>query len=243
MKNIKNFFFKAKITSNGNIKLGKNIGVWSVLYGNKKHYVKKLDIYVKGTCGDNCKACQNNCYVRKSYRYPSVIFGHARNTIAMRNNTGKMLLDLHNQLSKKRKHFEIIRINQSGEIENISQFAVWISLAILHPETQFYIYTKAFNVVIPYIKEYGLPKNFTVLISIWHEYGLKEFKEVEHLENIKAFVYDDNNYKYDLYDFEINTYCKAYDDNGKLNHDITCDKCKKCFDRKDYHKIIGCKAH
>ena len=225
----------------GNIKTGKSIGTWSVLYGNKSHFIKKLGFSVLGTCGKNCEACQKECYVKKSYRYDSVKYRHALNTMALRQDTFKTVITLHEQLKRKRKPFEIVRINQSGEIENAKQLYMWISLAILHKETQFYIYTKNYGVLETVINSLeSLPNNFTILVSIWHDIGTDTYNKYKHLPNIKAFVYDDNEYKYD---FEIQTYCKAYNDRGKLDHNITCDKCKKCFNRLNSCKVIGCKAH
>lgn len=139
-----------------------------------------------------------------------------------------------------RKKFDIVRIDQSGEIENLEQFQMWIDPAINHPETHFYIYTKNYEVVIPMLLAGKVPNNMTVLISVWHEIGYNEYLQVSCLDNVKAFVYDDNEYKYN---FEIQTYCKAYDEHGKLDHNVTCDKCRKCFNRSAAHKVIGCKAH
>ena len=96
-----------------------------------------------------------------------------------------------------------------------------------------------YDVVIPALLAGNVPENMTVLISIWHKFGVNEFEKVKNLPNVKAFVYDDN-YKYG---FVIDTYCKAYDEHGKLDHNITCDKCKKCFNRLNNCKVIGCKAH
>ena len=72
----------------GNTKLG-NMWTFSTLYGNEEHYVSRIDMKVTGTCGIYCTGCKHACYVRKSYRYGSVIFGHARNTLAIRNDIKK----------------------------------------------------------------------------------------------------------------------------------------------------------
>ena len=231
---------KARIAGNGNIKLGKSMGVWSTLMGDDTYTVKinGIETSVKGTCGHHCAGCKGNCYVKKSYRYPSVVLGHARNTLAIRN-VEKCFQDLDGQLTRKRKPFDIIRIDQSGEIENDDQFAMWVKLANNHKETNFYIYTKNYDVVIPALLAGIVPDNMTVLISIWHTFGVNEYQKVKHLENVKAFVYDDN-YEYG---FTMNTYCTAYNEKGKLDHNITCEKCRKCFNRLNSCKVIGCKSH
>ena len=49
----------------------------------------------------------------------------------------------------------------------------------------------------------------------------------------------------DGYDYskklKIDCYCPAYDKSGKLSHDLTCDKCKICFQKKA--KVCGCYSH
>ena len=62
---------------------------------------------------------------------------------------------------------------------------------------------------------------------------------------VKAFVYDDG-YNYQDKGVNIQTYCKAYTMQGgkmSLNHNLTCDKCKKCFNRSASCQIIGSLPH
>lgn len=234
--------YKAHYTSSGNIKLGSSMGVWSVLYGNQEHYVEEMKTTVKGTCGHHCNGCLNDCYVRKSYRYGSVIKGHARNTVAMRTDLAQCLADLDEQLSRKRKPFKFVRVNQSGEVEDHAQFAMHCEIGRRHPETQFYIYSKAYEIVVPALLLGRVPDNMTVLISIWHEYGIEAWNKVKHLPNVKAYVYDDG-YDYSQHGLIITDRCYAYDEHGKLNHDLTCEKCQKCMNRLERSKVIACKAH
>ena len=155
-------------------------------------------------------------------------------------------------MNRKRIPFEQIRLNQSGEIENKEQFEMFCRLAAIHSESEFYIYTKAYEIAVPALLAGIVPKNLTVLISIWHEFGIEEYKKVAHLENVKAFVYVDHNKDvvngWTINDYKklgiiITTMCGAYDIHGKMNHDITCEKCKKCFNRLNSCKVIGCLAH
>lgn len=232
---------KAGFRKDGNIKLG-NMWTFSKLYGNQEHYVNKLGFFIAGTCGKYCAGCKEKCYVKASYRYGSVIYGHAVNTIAMRENITGLFSEFDRQLKAARKKPDTVRINQSGEIESREEFSNWCDLAASHENVEFYLYTKAFNLVLPEIQERHkagtLPKNITILISIWHNYGIQEFKKVKHIPNVKAFVYCDG-YNYP---FTINTMCMAYR-NGKLDHNITCDKCRKCFNRAANSKVIGCNEH
>lgn len=227
---------KAKFGTVGNTKLG-DMGTFSKLYGSRM-YNTCLGA-VLGSCGDHCKGCERLCYVGKSYRYASVINGHARNTLAFRMDIKKAFEDLNNQINRKRKPFKVIRINQSGEIESFTELFCWMLLAQMHPEIQFYLYTKNFEAVRELTKS-AVPSNLTILISVWHEYGIPEFLEFKKYPYIKAFVYMDG-FDYTAYGLEVETMCTAYDVNGKMDHRITCDKCKKCFNSK--FQIIGCFDH
>ena len=250
---------KARLFSKGNIKLGHNTASWSVLYGDIEHdtpYGK-----VKGTCGGFCEHCGHcsgtgklpPCYVAKSYvRRPDVVKGHARNTLAMRNDVDKCFADLDGQMSRKRKPFKWVRINQSGEIENEAQLRGWAGLAKKHKETKFWLYTKNYEVATKLLLAGEIPQNMTILYSIWHEQGIEEYKMVKHLPNVKAFCYCDSNSdpvngwgveEYAERGIEIKTFCKAYDVKGKMNHDITCEKCEKCFRCSKATKVVASYSH
>lgn len=232
------------IKSNGNIKLGNRIGTISKLAGNGIFHVNDNghEYDIQGSCGEFCSECGNRsgCYVFKSYRYGSVIKGHARTTKAFREDLDKAFKDMHDQLCRKRKPFEVVRVNQSGELESAAEFDNYRKLAKLHPETTFFFYTKAYKYVIDSLLTNGLPDNMVVLCSIWHEYGIKEYLQVRHIKNVKAFVYDDG-FDYSKYGLQIETYCNAYDHNGKLNHEITCERCRKCYNKTC--KVIGTFPH
>ena len=232
---------KARIASGGNIKLGSQMGTFSKLAGDEIFQTKYGPVF--GSCGKYCKYCKgrDKCYVFKSYRYGSVINGQARNTLAFRIDLEQAFSDIQGQLSRKRKPFKNIRINQAGEIENTQELINWIATASMFPDTYFYLYTKNFDAIREVVKiGFPVPDNFTVLVSIWHEYGIPEYMEFRHLSWIKAFIYDDG-FNYSEYGLEIETYCKAYNEAGKLDHNVTCEKCQKCLRSK--YKLIGCYSH
>lgn len=234
---------KPKIIGGGNIKLGNNplFGSWSTMKGGNDEirYVKKYGGSCSGTCGDCAKACSDSCYVNASYRYGSVIQRHAINATYIKENLDLTFKILDEQLSRKKEKFQIVRINQSGELTGYKELKAWIDLANKHKETKFYVYTKNYKAVSMAIKEkLVIPDSFTILISVWHEHGVKEFNKWKDLPYIKAFIYDDGEMN-----IKPQTYCKAYDDNGKLDHSVSCEKCKKCFNRNESHKIIACKSH
>ena len=237
---------KAAKLCKGNIKTGKSILTWSKLYGNMMHYVERLNISVKGSCKCKyCKGCCKTCYVKKSYRHKSVIYGHAIRTIAMRYFPHELFAVIDRQLQRMRKKAKYVRIHQSGEYESLQEFIFWLDMSRLHPETVFYCYTKAFDFIIPYLLQHEneLPDNFIILISIWHNYGIKEFNAVKHIKTVKAFVYDDRTFNYAAAGIDITYYCAAYDINGKLDHDETCDECQACMLMDPVYKVIGCIAH
>ena len=225
---------RAQFNKSGNIKLG-NTWNFSTVYGDSlKSVVFNGEKFEStGTCGHYCAGCKNDCYVKKSYRYPSVVFSHIRNTIAIRTNPVAAFEDLETAIYNAKTKPDIIRVNQSGELENVFIFRKWCELATKFPNITFWLYTKAYNIVINDLLAESVPENMTILFSIWHEYGINEYKKVAHLKNVKAFVYDDG-YDYKTAGIEIQTYCTAYkmiDGKMSLNHNITCDRCKKCFNR------------
>lgn len=252
--------YAAKIIAGGNIKLGKTMGTFSKLMGDEIYYIPEYDIYVKGTCGEFCEGCKGKCYVKKSYvRHTnhetgecSVKMGHARNTMAFYEDLALSFEELDGQLTRKRKKFIYVRIDQSGELISEEEYSWWCWLARKHPETHFYVYTKAFVYVMALLLADLVPENLTTLFSVWHEYGIAEYKKVAHLDNVKAFVYMDKNKdpqngwgfeEYAAHGLEVGTMCKAYDLKGRMNHEITCDVCKKCMNRVASCKVIGCWAH
>lgn len=234
----------------GNIKLGKGIWNFSKLAGNTVMNTKEGSIV--GSCGHHCRGCWEDaikkgqrppCYVAKSYRYPSVVLSHARNTNAMRHDINKAFEMLSKQISRAKVKPVIIRINQSGEIETLKEFLHWCDLAREHPTIKFWLYTKAFEIVENALDCNLVPDNMTVLFSIWHEYGIKNYIKYADKDNVKAFVYDDRTFDYSAHSINITTYCHAYDEHGKMDHNITCEKCGKCFNRIASCKVIGCFDH
>ena len=235
----------AKFNKNGNIKLGKKMWSFSKLYGDMVHNSKKYGAVI-GSCGGHCEGCKGSCYVKKSYRYPSVVDGHARNTLAIRNNINKAFEDLNGQIDRAKNKPAYIRIDQSGEIESPLELLNWVLSAKKHPSVKYYTYTKNYDAVRMVINTFDdgarIPSNIVINISIWHEYGLNEYiNEFSKYPFIKAFVYDDKTFDYAAHGLKIETYCKAYDESGKMNHAVTCELCRKCIDRNV--KVIGCFDH
>ena len=261
---------KAKIkkgTSTDNIKLG-SMGSWAMLFGNCNWYIPELDVTVAGTCGEHCKGCFNPnnpkcsaCYVAKSYYIHTnrnedgttgdiiknkccVKLGHAYRTIAMTMFRDDLLQSLDKQLTNMKKKLDVVRINESGELTCYDDLKLWCELGKRHPETTFYVYTKNYKVVRKALINGIVPNNLFINISIWHNSGIKEYLEMKDHPQIRAFCLVDDKWtkqKYYSKGIEIISMCTAYDVNGKMNHDVTCDKCKKCFSNNN--KCVVCYEH
>lgn len=240
----------AKMTKNGNIKIGNTMWSWNKLAGSGEISG------CKGTCGVHCTGCYNKdnpkkspCYVFKSYvqygwENSTVVKAHIRNTNIMRNDINKAFEDINEQIRRAKIKPSAIRIHASGELEEEIELKKWIETAKSFPNIPFYIYTKAYELVDSVLsdiknKNEYLPKNFFINISVWHKEGVDLYNKWKELDGIRCFVYDDG-YDYNK-DLKIDCYCPAYDKNGKLSHDLTCDKCKICFQNKA--KVCGCYSH
>ena len=251
-----NEIMDARWNYKGNVKIG-SIASFAMLAGNTVHESKYGP--VTGTCGRCCEYCwkqtdgkkRRPCYVDKSYRYPSVVDGHARNTLSVRNDCEKAFQQLSNSLTRKRKPVTACRYDEAGEIENKKVHECMAKVAAEHTETPFYNYSKQFDIVTENLLAGIVPENFTNLFSIWHEQGIEEYKKVAHMSNVKAYVFLDKPgtpggwtiEDYKKHGIEITTLCHAYNEKGKLNHEVTCDKCRKCFNRLNSCKVIGCYDH
>lgn len=251
---VKNYKYSVQVqgagfSKSGNIKLGEMVYTFSKLPGNLTYIVNAANgsFVCKGSCGEFCNGCGSlvkdekgiyklpPCYVFKSLRYESVVASQMRNTLAIRNGMNALFFKMYTQLRNAKRKPAIVRINQSGEIESKEEFIAWCNLAKQFPNIKFWLYSKAFQ----FIDVSEMPKNMFLNVSVWHEYGISEYKIFSaKCENVNAFVYDDG-FNYAAYDLRINTRCNAYK-GGKLNHSITCEKCGKCFKKSG---VIACEDH
>jgi len=234
---------------NGNVKVGDML-TFNKLAGNVVLHG------CMGSCGKHCTGCWNpehwqesDCYVAKSYvQYGNmVIDSHIVNTEAMRKDPWKACEELNNQLKRKRT-LKTVRQHSSGELETVEELKAWMWLASQNPERPFYVYTKAYEIVdkvLSTTEAKNLPKNYYINISVWHEHGIDCYNKWKHIPTVRAFAYDDGQYDYAKNGLKISAYCPAYKKNEKgkvkLSHDLTCDKCKLCFQAKA--KVVGCLSH
>lgn len=211
-----------------------NIPSWSTYPGDEIIYLKdgRKVSDLDGTCNKaDCKACKHweTCYAIRMLRYPEVARNYIENTMFLREDIDGLEQELVRQI--KEIESEMFRFDVSGEIESFNQLIMFLSVAYQNPEKTFYVYTKNYDVVDKYFKTgCELPDNFHILISIWHESGIACYLRHRHHKNIHCFVYQDG-FDYDQYGIELleKNRCFAYDENGKMNHNITCIKCRKCW--------------
>lgn len=122
------------------------------------------------TCGGNCKACKEHCYVLKDYTGPrkkAVAKSHARNYNAVTEDMGKVEEYLIKWITKRKPAF--FRIHASGDFA-IPHYGhryagMWYRVAKACPDTRFLAFTKAYDIVrkVPF---YELP-NFSLVLSEW----------------------------------------------------------------------------
>ena len=121
-------------------------------------------------------------------------------------------------------------------------------LAKQNPKRIFYVYTKAYEIldeVLGSMKKEDIPKNYYINVSVWHEHGIDCYNRWKHIPTIRAYAYDDETFDYEKAGLHIDGKCPAYRKNEKgkvkLYHDLTCDKCKLCF--QDKAKVLTCLSH
>lgn len=233
---------KATFNKQGNTKIG-NIWSFSTLMGNELIHINYngFEADIMGTCGGYCEGCKKSCYVKHSYRYPSVKYGHAMNTLALRESVEACTIDLHNAIRRARNKPNAIRIHVSGEFESCAELHMWDVLARRYPDIRFYVYSKAYDIIGNYLDNCGIAPNLIINVSVWHGYGIMFFNKYRHLENVRAFVYDDG-YDYRKWGLYSDSRCPAYDKNGNTVNGVTCEKCGLCMGKHN-KKVTFCAAH
>lgn len=245
--------------SKGNRKIGKGIWAFSTLPGNQDNllYVKGKGLLtsIPGTCSHYCNDCFNNgCYAVRDAKLHSnaCIPAWGENTLLLREDPKRLFKDIdmfikirnNKYVQTKDERYHRVRIwrwHVSGEIESLQQLELMNDIAIKHPEVNFSVYTKNFDVLTKYLKKYGtnsIADNFIINISEWHGVAKKFLDKYPGLFNV--FEYDDSQLKdCTLSQSEKDRLAKTphcmavcadgshrLDKNGKP---ITCDHCKRCY--------------
>lgn len=215
----------------GNAKLGKGVYTINLMPGEHLIDVKDKGIItnVKGTCEGCCDGCEKFCYAYRQTRqyHNTVIPSVGKNTVIMRHSLDDFFSQLKDFLIQENAH--VLRYHSSGEIESYEYLIKMVQLAKELPEIKFYFYTKRFNFLDRYLKEYQkFPDNLICNVSEWNG-NTKGYD----LHGLNKFIYDDGS------DPNLKNlhHCPAVDKNGHRTG-INCDQCKKCFSKNDGHITV-----
>ena len=251
--------------SKGNNKIGKGIYAFSTIPGNEEHRpIIKDKGYVTniiGTCSKYCDDCAKDgaCYAWRDLKLHHNVTAEAwgENTLLLRSGLVFDMID--NYISKKNAKYyktknekywavRTFRVNVSGEIEDLKQFIGWNTLAEKHPEVNFGVYTKNYDVLDEFLQGGGkIADNFVINISQWNHVADEFLKKYPGQFNV--FEYDETNKKTCEWSQEDRErlaklpHCIAVNFNGhhaktKDGEDITCDMCKRCYRKTGKHTAV-----
>lgn len=213
---------------NGNSKLGKGVYALNLLPGDEPLSTKDKGqlTNVSGTCKGCCDGCKDFCYaISDTRRYHNTcIPSLARNTLVARNDLDGMFEQVKEQLIKK--NAKVLRYHSSGEIETYDYLLHMVKTARELPNVYFYFYTKRFDYIEMYLKQFKkFPDNLVCNISEWNGNT-----DGYYLNGLNRFVYDDGS------DPELTkaVHCPAVDKNGHKTG-VTCVQCGRCYRGNDGH--------
>lgn len=188
---------------------------------------------IKGTCGGLCSLCKHNCYAIRftKQHHNAVIPAYAINTLILRNEPEKLRTEINAYLQKHpTKYF---RFHTSGELESIEQLRLYADICNDNPETIFYIYTKAFDLLQAWFaeldcKSVGVPENLVINLSAWKD-NLVGYMSNAHFQECNIFEYDECH-------TSTFAHCPAIDKTGHETG-VTCSMCRRCM-RKGSHTAV-----
>lgn len=179
---------------------------------------------IEGTCGAACIVCLDSCYAANSVRRYSknIVKAWGKNTILKHENPALYFFLIDKYISKK--HPKVFRIHVSGEFESAREIKEWNKIALNHPGTTFYTYSKQYLYVgVAVASKGGLAKNFIINLSEWK--NPDEIKGMMEKTGLGAFAYVE---PADADKYKGIPFCPAVRKNGSMNHEWTCDKCLLC---------------
>lgn len=223
--------------SNKNAKIGK-IHTINLLPGDEPitTTTKGVLTNIKGTCQGCCDGCKNVCYAMRDCRIHcnSVIPAVGKNTLLWRKYPDLYFKQIKDYVANPKNKVKTLRYHSSGEIENYDYLLKMVEIAKEVPSVKFYFYTKRFNLLEKYLKEYKkFPDNLVCNVSVWHKNHLN-YK----LDGLNQFIYDDG----DEPELSNVKHCPAVSKPTKpggkgKETGITCDKCGLCWRKNDGHKV------
>ena len=255
--------------SRGNAKTGIGVYTFNTLPGNSEHllYVKEKGLLtdIPGTCSKYCTECAKDgcCYAwRDGKRHHNhCIKAWGENTLLLRNDPIRLFALINDYITKKNARYNLTknerwyriqywRWHSSGEIETLLQLELMNETAEKHPEVQFGVYTKNFDVLEQYIKKHGIhgfAKNFAINVSQWH--GVADNFLAKYPGVFNVFTYDDSHSaKCTLSEKEKKRlaslpHCPAVNPDGsrRIGSDgkpVTCTKCHECYKRHCIERAV-----
>lgn len=249
--------------SKGNRKIGKGIWAFSTLPGNQDHllYVKGLGLLtsVPGTCSKYCEGCAKDgaCYAWRDAKlhHNVTIKAWGENTVLLREDIDGLFNQIDEFITKKNAKYNdtkdekylrvrVWRWHVSGEIESLKQLEKMNELAVKHPEVNFGVYTKNFDVLDEFLTnsaDGNFADNFIVNVSQWH--GVADEFLAKWPGRFNVFEYDDSNLKgcelsdEDKARLKKVAHCPAVAPDGTHRKDkdgnpITCDHCNRCYTKR-----------
>lgn len=210
--------------SKRNNKLG-NIPAFNTLAGNRLLTLSNGTILtnIVGTCGKHCKECFSDCYAVRYIKchHNSTVRAYANNTIIMRNDGEKLRKAIKEYCEKNIvKYF---RFHTSGELESVEQLKLYCEICYDNPDIVFYIYTKAFDILMKWIDgKNDFPENLVINLSEWNGNLDNVPQRLKVVCNI--FSYDDGESEFAA----SLPHCPAVDKKGNETG-ITCAQCRRCM--------------
>lgn len=184
-------------------------------------YLKPLLSYFGGFAVASCNSDCPGCYAKTMTRFPSVAMQLLMNTIECRINPDRFYamamheIDCYNLLAVTPE--TVIRIHDSGDFMTPAEYMTVVRLCHSRPAWTFGTYTKRYDIVAPYGRDY-IPDNLVMSCSPWKDI-------CGALWDLQQFIWDDHTSA----DIMALPHCPAVNRDGSRRKGVTCKKCMHCY--------------
>lgn len=154
--------------------------------GNRKiGRVMNVSLMPLVTCGPACRGfldergpadpddvcdCPFYCYdVKACLQYVNVLDARCRNTALLCTDRDEYFRRIDERMNRRRKN-KFFRWHVAGEIPDLDYLARMIENARRHPDFTIWTYTKRYDIVNEYCRQYGresIPENLSIMFSEW----------------------------------------------------------------------------